>query len=154
MILYLDTSSLVKLYLDEAYSDLVREWAEAAEAVATVQIAYPEALSAFLRRRNQGDMGDEELTFARESLDADWPKLLLLAVNERRAGGLVVEHFLRGFDAVHLAAAQDLFDLFPTDDIVFSAFDKALVQAARSVGLSILHPEIRSGFVMEDSWIP
>ena len=33
MILYLDTSSLVKLYVTEAHSSLVRGWAEEAEII-------------------------------------------------------------------------------------------------------------------------
>ena len=64
MILYLDTSSLAKLYLEEDYSDLVRDWVEEAEAVATSRIAYPEALSAFVRRWNRGDLTDEEMSLA------------------------------------------------------------------------------------------
>lgn len=35
MILYLDTSALVKLYVEEAHSDDVREWVDDAEIVAT-----------------------------------------------------------------------------------------------------------------------
>jgi len=46
MILYLDTSSLAKLYLDEPYSDFVREWAESADIVATSRIAYPDSTRA------------------------------------------------------------------------------------------------------------
>lgn len=149
MILYLDTSTLVKLYVEEEHSELVRDWVEEAEAVATSQVAYPEALSAFARRWNRGDLTDEEMSLARESLTGDWPSFVLLPVDERRAGGLVIEHLLRGFDAVHLAAAQDLFELFPSDDVVFSSFDKTLLQAARSEGLSTLHLAVRDGFVME-----
>lgn len=89
MILYLDTSNLVKLYVDEAHSDLVRDWAEAAEAVAISRVGYPEALSAFIRRSDRGDMTDEDLALARASLEADWPAFILLPLNERRAGGLV-----------------------------------------------------------------
>ncbi|HEX7180554.1 MAG TPA: type II toxin-antitoxin system VapC family toxin [Thermoanaerobaculia bacterium] len=149
MILYLDTSTLVKLYVEEEHSELVRDWVEEAEAVATSQVAYPEALSAFARRWNRGDLTDEEMSRARESLTGDWPSFVLLPVDERRAGGLVIEHLLRGFDAVHLAAAQDLFELFPSDDVVFSSFDKTLLQTARAEGLSTLHLAIRDGFVME-----
>jgi uncharacterized protein len=149
VILYLDTSSLVKLYLDEEHSDLVREWVEEAEAVATVRIAFPEALSAFVRRWNQGDLDEESFELARESLDADWPKLLLLPVRERKAGRLVLDHYLRGFDAVHLAAALDLYDRFTPEDVVFSAFDDALVRAASAAGLPVLHPDVGSGLVME-----
>jgi predicted nucleic acid-binding protein len=35
VILYLDTSSPVKLYVTEAHSDRVRDWTEEAEIVAT-----------------------------------------------------------------------------------------------------------------------
>lgn len=41
MIPYLDTSSLVKLYIAEAHSELVQDWVEEAEAVATSRVAYP-----------------------------------------------------------------------------------------------------------------
>jgi uncharacterized protein len=141
VILYLDTSSLVKLYVDEDGSDIVREWVEDAEAVATSRVAYPETLSAFARRWNRGDLTDEEMNLARESLAGDWPVFLLLPVQERRAGGLVIEHLLRGFDAVHLAAAQELFERFPAEEVVFSTFDGALLKAARFEGLSTLHPK-------------
>ena len=67
MILYLDTSSLVKLYVDEDCSEIVREWVEEAEVVATSRVTYPEALSAFARRWNRGDLTDEEMSLARES---------------------------------------------------------------------------------------
>ncbi|HKH43966.1 MAG TPA: type II toxin-antitoxin system VapC family toxin [Thermoanaerobaculia bacterium] len=151
MILYLDTSSLVKLYVDEDFSEIVREWVEAAEAVATSRVTYPEALSAFTRRWNRGDLTDEEMSLARESFAGDWPMFVLLPVNERRAGGLVLEHLLRGFDAIHLAAAEDLAERFPAEEVVFSSFDAALLRAARTEGLSTLHPTVLGGFVMEDS---
>lgn len=154
MILYLDTSSLVKLYLDEPYSDLMTEWAQGAGGVATSRVAYPEALSAFSRRWNRGDMTSEEWGLACESLAGEWPTLILVPLNELRAGGFVTQHLLRGFDAVHLAAACDLVDCFPSEDIVFSSFDATLLEAARSSGLSILHPEIHDGFVMEGSGFP
>ncbi len=150
MILYLDTSSLVKLYVDEDCSEIIREWVDEAEAVATSRVAYPETLSAFTRRWNRGDLTDEEMSLARESFTGDWPVFLLLPLDERRAGELVVAHLLRGFDAVHLAAAKELSERFPSEEVVFSSFDGALLKAARSEGLSILHPRVREGFVMED----
>lgn len=151
MILYLDTSSLVKLYIDEDCSEIVRDWVEAAEAVATSRVTYPETLSAFTRRWNRGDLTDEEMSLGRESFAGDWPIFVLLPVNERRAGGLVIEYLLRGFDAVHLAAAKDLSERFPSEEVVFSSFDGALLRAARSEGLSILNPTVREGFVMEEA---
>src|SRR6185436_19827826 len=80
----------------------------------------------------------------------DWLAFIHLSVDERRAGGLVVEHLLRGFEAVHLAAAKDLSERFSSEEVVFSSFHGALLRAARSEGLSTLHPTVREEFVMED----
>ena len=54
MFLYLDTSSLVKLFIEERHSDRVREWLDAVDVVLTCRVAYAEAASAFSRRRREG----------------------------------------------------------------------------------------------------
>ena len=56
MILYLGTSSLIKLYLDEEHSDSVQAWCEEAEILTTSKIALPEAMSALARRHCEGDL--------------------------------------------------------------------------------------------------
>ena len=141
MILYLDSSSLVKIYLEETHSDLVREWVEAAEVVATSRVAFPEILSAFSRRRALGDIERRDFDLLRETFESDWSSLLLLPLKERRAGALAERHLLRGFDAVHLASAVELRELLKSDDVLFSAFDKRLVSAAGAEGISCLLPE-------------
>ncbi|HEV2846488.1 MAG TPA: type II toxin-antitoxin system VapC family toxin [Thermoanaerobaculia bacterium] len=140
MILYLDTSSLVKLYLEEAHSELVREWVGAAEAIATSRVAYPEALSAFARRRAHGDLESSAFETLRRSFDSDWPTFVLLPLQEQKAGSLAVRHLIRGFDAVHLAAASDLRSALPDDSVIFSSFDRKLLQAARDEGVPVLMP--------------
>jgi predicted nucleic acid-binding protein len=138
VILYLDTSSLVKLYLEEAHSELVREWVGAAEAIATSRVAYPEALSAFARRRAHGDLESSAFETLRRSFESDWPTFVLL--QEQKAGSLAVRHLIRGFDAVHLAAASDLRSALPDDSVIFSSFDRKLLQAARDEGVPVLMP--------------
>jgi uncharacterized protein len=141
VILYLDSSSLVKIYLEEAESDLVREWVEAAEAVATSRVAYPETLSAFTRRKEEGDLDLDALELLQESLDSDWANFVLLPLRERRAGALAMKHVLRGFDAVHLAAISELREILGEDTVLFSSFDGRLVRAARAEGIPVLLPE-------------
>ena len=51
MILFLDTSALVKLYVEEADSETVRGWVEEAEEVACQWIAYVEAQSALAAKQ-------------------------------------------------------------------------------------------------------
>jgi hypothetical protein len=60
LILYLDTSSLVKLYVEEAHSESVRQWVTEAELVATCRVAYPETLSALTRRCRIGDLSRQD----------------------------------------------------------------------------------------------
>lgn len=134
MILYLDTSSLVKLYVDEAGARAVRAAVEEAEMVATSVVAYAEARAALARRRREKSLTAREHGRARGALDADWPHLLVLEVTEplaRAAGDLAERHRLRGFDAVHLASFLRLGEEFAGEDLRFSAADAALVRAAR-----------------------
>jgi predicted nucleic acid-binding protein len=138
VILYLDSSSLVKIYIEEDHSDLVREWAGVAEAIATSRVAYPETFSAFARRREQGELEPHALELLQEVLDSDWSNFVLMPVKERQAGALAIRYLLRGFDAIHLAAVADLRAMRPSDLVIFSSFDKRLAQAARAEGIPLL----------------
>lgn len=149
MILYLDSSSIVKDYLEELHSESVREWIQLADLVATSSVAYPEVLSALTRRWRQGEFNLERLRLLHGKLEEDWSRFLLLPVLERSAGDLVLRHPLRGFDAIHLAAALDLTKGPSMEEVVFSSFDHRLLSAARAEGLATLHfPE--AGLVREE----
>lgn len=56
MNLYLDTSGLVKLYVQEAASADVPRYVEAAGVVATSRVAYPGAGAALARRTREGHL--------------------------------------------------------------------------------------------------
>lgn len=138
MILYLDTSSLVKLYLDEEHSDLVHAWANQAEALCTSRVAYPEAVAAVARRCREGDLEDEAFEAIRRALADQWPDFSAVELNEQAAAELAVRHGLRGFDAIHLAAARDVFAGAGAAPTRFSSFDQQLNQAARAEGFRVL----------------
>jgi uncharacterized protein len=143
VILYLDTSSLVKLYVDEPGSDAVRRLVEAAEIVTASVVAYPESRAALARRRRERSLSAVAHRRARTALDADWPRVLALDVSSalaRSAGDLADRHRLRGFDALHLASYLVVAREFPEENVVFSSADKALERAARRA-----HPRRRSG---------
>ncbi|MBI2895340.1 MAG: type II toxin-antitoxin system VapC family toxin [Deltaproteobacteria bacterium] len=136
MILYLDTSALVKLYVRERGRALVRKAVAAATQVATSRVAYPEARAAFARRRREGALAERALRRVVADLDRDLPSLVVVeapADVARRAGDLAQAHALRGFDAIHLACALEL--ARAGADTAFLAFDARLAAAARSVGL-------------------
>ncbi len=141
MIIYLDTSSLVKLYVEEDYSDNVREWIEEAEIVATCRIAYPEAMSAFHRRFRSGDFLEDEYRSLTTKFSEEWDTFVAIDFDERQAGQLVEKYGLKGLDAVHLSSVKLLDAVEKTLVISFSSFDEKLNDSASAEGFAVLKPE-------------
>ncbi|HTP65227.1 MAG TPA: type II toxin-antitoxin system VapC family toxin [Geobacteraceae bacterium] len=139
MIVYLDTSSLVKLYVEETNSDMVRGWVAEAELVATCRVAYPETVSALTRRFRSGDLSASDYKALLQGFSDDWSSYVALDFDELEAGVLVKKHGLRGFDAVHLSAAR-LFinNVSRPAHLAFSSFDTSLNKAAINEGLTVL----------------
>jgi predicted nucleic acid-binding protein len=134
LILYLDTSSLVKLYVEEPGSPAVHAEVDGSELVATSTVAYAEARAALARRRREGSLTAAEHRKAKAGLDADWPRVLTVDVTEslvRRAGDLAERQRLRGFDALHLATYLTVVQEFPAEPVRFSTADVTLARAAR-----------------------
>jgi predicted nucleic acid-binding protein len=140
MILYLDTSSLAKIYLDEPCSDDVVEWIGTADATATSRVTYPEIASALARRCIGGALTPGDLRLSLDDLEAGWGDYLVVDLAERLAAKLAVRHVLRGFDAIQLAAAVTLRDAIGPDGVAFSSFDAQLTRAAVEEGLIVLEP--------------
>ncbi len=133
MIAYFDTSSLVKLYVEEEGSDQVRALLERAELVATSVVAYAEARAALARQQREGGLTAAGYARAKSEFERDWPRYLTIEVSEavyRSAGDLAERHRLRGFDSLHLASYVSL-RREGAGQVRFSAFDDALNRAAR-----------------------
>jgi predicted nucleic acid-binding protein len=133
VICYLDTSSLVKLYVFEDGTPDVRSLVEDSSLIATSVIAYAEARAAFARRAREGSLSKGQHNRARADFESDWPRLLSLEVTERiarQAGELAEKHALRGVDALHLAAYLALGARMPGEALRFSSFDSRLNAAA------------------------
>lgn len=137
MILYLDTSSLLKLYLEEDHSDLVRSWVDRAQVLCSSRVALAEAMAAVARRWRLGDLDDDAFAAVRQALADDWPAFSSIDLNEEAAGELAVRLDLRGFDAIHLAAAVEVVTAASAPTF-FSSFDKKLNRAAKAEGLAVL----------------
>jgi predicted nucleic acid-binding protein len=137
LILYLDTSALIKLYVTEPGSVETEALRARADVVATVMISYAEAAAAFARRiREQPTMFDA-LSLARGEFYADWPQYLGMPIDQRllnEAARLSDAFALRGYDSVQLAAARSL-QLQGVTEIVFASFDERLANAASLIGL-------------------
>jgi uncharacterized protein len=72
VILYLDTSALVKIYVEETKSADVRENAKQADGLATSRIVYAEARAAFARKRREQGLSRADYRSVITDLDQDW----------------------------------------------------------------------------------
>jgi predicted nucleic acid-binding protein len=137
VILYLDTSALVKRYFREPYTDqVIAKWQEATEVV-TSSVAYAETLAALYRKKRESALKGNLVKKIEEALRTDWNSFIRIQVNDELNGYIdraVKGHPLRGFDAIHLASAMIMNEKFP-DNFLFLCFDQILIQAAIKEGI-------------------
>jgi predicted nucleic acid-binding protein len=141
--LYLDTSSLVKLYVAEPGSGVVRELVDAATIVATSSIAYTETRAALARRRRERALRPKAFALAKKVFESEWSKYFTVDVTPdlcRRAGEFAERYRLQAYDSVHLAAFAEVVHQAGVRETRFSSFDDTLNRAARSLSRSLTRP--------------
>ena len=140
LILYLDTSALLKVYLVEDGTATVRAGVESSEIVASSLIAFVEARAAFARRRREHELTQADHRRLAQDFAKDWGRYLKIEVSEPlviEAARLADAHRLRAYDAMHLASALLLAER-NTEAPTFGCWDRALRTAAAHEGLSLL----------------
>lgn len=139
MILYCDTSALIKRYVDEQGSDQVNKLWEESSAVATSVVAFAEIFAALNRKNRERVLTAKELNQTAVKIKNDFDHFILVPVNSALNASielLVRTYPLRGFDAIHLASAlviQNAGKLRTS----FACFDLNLNRAAASEGLLV-----------------
>ena len=136
MKIYLDTSALVKLYIEEDGSDIVNDRTDKATIVSTSRIAYVEALSAFVRCKNEKVLSKKNYDKCIACFKFDWEMYFVIEASEKVikiAGGLIENHSIRGFDSIHLASAMILKKEI-NQSIDFMCWDDRLLEAAKKEG--------------------
>ena len=139
MILYLDTSALVKRYVRESASDLVIAFWNQAEEIVTSSVAYAETMAAFHRKKREGDATDDVIQKALDSFQEEWVGFIRIEVNDglnNHIRKVIGKYPLRGFDAIHLASAILVHERLP-GNLSFACFDQRLLEAARKEGLKV-----------------
>ena len=137
MILFCDTSALVKLYVHEDGTDSVTEQAAASDIIAVCRIAWVEAMSAMARRSREQPQDASAIAQARRRLAADRPHYLALEVTQELvelAGDYAEAFALRSYDSVQLAAAHTVHQAL-AGEVRFACYDSRLVKAARVLGI-------------------
>lgn len=128
MRLYLDSSALVKRYIDEEGSGLVLAAMEEARVWSLCRIGYVETMRAVALT------GPHE---AAEEFKADWPSFEVIEVDAdlaQHAAELTLSADLRSLDALHLAAALRM----PGKELTVATWDTRLLRAAHDQGLATL----------------
>ena len=140
MILFADTSALVKLYVQEAFSDVMRALAREARMIAVSRIAWAEAMSALARRVRERPADAASIEAVRTRLRADWPAYAVIEVTQplvELAGDYADTFALRAYDSVQLASARTLQE-GSSEVFLFACFDARLQKAARVLGMRTL----------------
>jgi predicted nucleic acid-binding protein len=155
MILYLGASSLVKFYIQEPHSDLVKAWVRSAEYVATCRIAYTEVISALSIRYRKGDLLKDDYDLVVKAFNKDWENYVKVDFDDLEAGNLAMKYDLPRLSAIHLSAASLLVREYLEGKaeyfsginggqgtaVFFSSADQLLCQAALTEGLTVLSLE-------------
>lgn len=137
MIAYVDTSSLLKLLIDEDGSDRAELIWNAADVVASAALIVVEARAALAAATRGARLTAVQRRTVEGELVALVEDLTIVEITEDLivdAAELAEREALRGYDAVHLAAA-----LTVGADLVTSA-DAALCDAAERRGLAVANP--------------
>jgi len=136
--LFLDTSALVKLLVEEEHSRTVRDAAEASSVLVASHLALVETHATLTRMRRGGRVDADAAERLAAGFEELWVDVAVVPIVDRvvvRAAALARRHGLRGYDAMQLAAALDVRDL---PALRFASFDVELDAAAAREGLMLL----------------
>ena len=139
MILYLDTSALVKRYVTEYGSNETIELARRAETVATSLISRTELAAAIAKAVRAGLLTAVSGRQAQDIFLSHWPFFMRIPVTEAlvsRADTLAWDYALRGYDAVQLASALTWQESVGRP-VTLATFDRELWEAGLQAGIEV-----------------
>ena len=148
---YLDTSALVKRYVQEHGTAWMLSLTDVAAEhdLYTVRVTGPEMIAAVFRKARTGEVSPEEARRTAENFRADWQlQYQVVEVTARvadQAMELAERHGLRGYDAVHLASAlalQQMREAMELPALTFVSADAQQREAAAAEGFLVEDPSV------------
>jgi predicted nucleic acid-binding protein len=139
VVLFADTSALIKLYLDEPHTNAMRQLARDSQVLCVCRVAWAEAFAALAQRVRLKSADTDAAELARRELARHWVSFSVIDVTQpvvERAGDYADTFSLRADDAVQLAAAQEL-AAHLDDPPAFACFDRRLNRAAQILGMKV-----------------
>ena len=145
---YLDTSALIKLYVEEEGTERVVAITDDFDGVQVIilDVTPLEARSAVRRRQREGDISGADADRILDRIEDDTSSSFLVqpstsAVIEG-AARLIDRHPLRAYDALQLAGCLVIRDIVP-GPLTFVCADVRLCGAAELEGLTVLNPSFQ-----------
>ena len=142
MIIYFDTSVLVKNYVNKEHTEAVVAYWGQTETIVISEIAYAEFFSAVNRRRREGSLSEEDYQAITERFKNDWEAFEKIPVNPRlnqQIEDLLTQYPLRGFDAIHLASALSFRQHLADEPLLFICADRRLCETAQAENLDVVN---------------
>lgn len=146
MILYLDASAIVKRYVSEPGSREVLALTGAALVVATAIVSRAEVAAALARAVRLAVIGAAGGRRAQQRFAEEWVDFVRVPATEAlvaRAETLAWSHALRGYDAMHLAAALTWQEVVGAE-VVLATYDHQLWSAGAAAGLRPWPAQLRA----------
>ncbi len=143
MILYCDTSALVKKYAHEKESDDFLKLFMDSEDHAISVVGYAETIAAFHKKAREKSISNTILNQMISRFKNDWITFITINIIESindEIEKLLTKYSLRGFDAIHVASAIVLKKSI-NENITFACYDERLLFAAKKEHL-LIYPEI------------
>ena len=138
MNLYFDTSAIIPLLIQEPNTEAATFLWDTAVMLVSTRLLYPEARAAIARARRMERLKGQQYHTAIDKLDYICAQFDYIELNERlssRAGYLADMLNLRGYDAVHLAAAES--GANQEEELQMVTGDIALQSASARLGLKV-----------------
>jgi predicted nucleic acid-binding protein len=139
MIVYLDTSAFVPMFIEEPTTAACRRIWEEADVITSMRLLFVEASSALARSLREGRTPESSFVARRAALASIWEQVRVVEIDQalmERAADATTSFSLRGFDAVHCAAGG----LIGDESAVMASADNHLLKAWRKLGLSTFDP--------------
>jgi predicted nucleic acid-binding protein len=140
VLLFCDTSALIKLLIDEPDSAQIHQASERAGLIAACRITWAEAMAAMARRQRDDPTSADDIETARQRLSMLWSSFTIVEVSQKlvEAAGRFADGFaLKGYDSVQLAAAHEL-HVNTKQKVLFACYDRRLKQAAQLIQLDVM----------------
>jgi predicted nucleic acid-binding protein len=151
--LYIDSSALVKRYVQESGSKAVTSRFERGEAIYTSVLSFAEVHAAIGRKYRDRELSVNEKGKLVDEFQADWLSSLsileLTSITMSALPSLCKQYFLKASDAIHLSAAFWLRDAIRLkargfesggNVVEFGVSDLRLGEAALKCGFQVFNP--------------